>query len=241
MSSAVRHLRVSDDVSLDRVNCVNRSSSGAASAPENAGGSSPKAGQAWSNIGSLRALLGRADRELGREPAAYVAVAVVHADKREEQVGRWSWAGSGDAGSHVAGLGGRLGVGDRGLRVRVHREGGLLVGSVLVRRRTRDAPMVASAPASPSNDRAVELERRLGEALVRLAAAERRIATMSGELAKLANLPATVGYHHARLEELEAVAHRHVDEAGNEWEEPSDEEQAEECDDADDDAFDDDD
>ena len=200
-----------------------------------------KVGQAWSNIGSLRTLLARADRELAREPAAYVAVAVVHADKREEQVGRWSWAGSGDAGSHVAGLGGRLGVGDRGLRVRVHREGGLLVGSVLVRRWTRDAPMVASAPSSPSNDRAYELERRLGEALLRLAAAERSVATMRDELAKLAQLPAIVGHHHERLDELEAVAHRHDDAAGADWEEPSDEDQTEEGDDADDDAFDDDD
>ncbi len=241
MSTPVTHLRVSDDVSPERVNRVNRSSSGAASVPENAGSNWMKVGQAWSNIGSLRALLERADRELGREPAAYVAVAVVHADKREEQVGRWSWAGSGDAGSHVAGLGGRLGVGDRGLRVRVHREGGFLVGSVLVRRRTRDATMVTSAPARPSNDRAVELERHLVEALVRLAAAERRIATMSGELAELAQLRATVGHHHGRLDELEAVAHRHVDDAGKDWEEPSDEEQAEEWDDADDDAFDEDD
>lgn len=242
MSSAVRHPRVSDDVSVDRVNRVNRSNSGAASVHENAGDSLPKAGQAWSNIGSLRALLGRSERELARELGAYVAVAVVHADKREEQVGRWAWAGSREAGAQVAGLGGRLGAGDRGLRVRVHREGGALVGSVLVRRRTRDAPRVTAGSATLSDERCIEVERRLAEALVRLEAAERRIAAMIGDLDELVHLPAAVRHHHERLDGLEAVAHRHFDDAGDDGEEgPSEgDEGEEEGDDADDDEYDDD-
>jgi hypothetical protein len=88
MRRAVTHQRVSVDVSVDRVNRVNRAQHGDRTDGESAVRTGKSTGQVWRNIGSLGTLLARAERELAREPGAYVAVAVVHGDKREEQSGR---------------------------------------------------------------------------------------------------------------------------------------------------------
>ena len=200
---------------MDRVNRVNRQQHGDRPGGEGAGRTSQSAGQVWRNIGSLRTLLARAERELAREPGAYVAVAVVHGDKREEQVGRWGWAGSREAGAQVAGMGARVAPGDRGLRVRVHREGGALVGSALLRRARRDeapAPVAVAAPVLVSHAgaerRLAALEAQLATALARLSEQDREIAIMKAYLSRVENPPVAVGNLHHRLDAVEAVCER---------------------------------
>ena len=215
MRTAVTHQRVSDDVSVDRVNRVNRQQHGDHPGAEGAGRTGQSARQVWRNIGSLRTLLARAERELAREPGAYVAVAVVHGDKREEQVGRWGWAGSREAGARVAGLGNRLVPGDRGLRVRVHREGGALVGSTLLRRSVASG---ASPPAAVDDrvaardaGRLASIEARLAGLLERVAMQDREIASLKGMIEDMGPVNMRLGNLHARLDDLEAVAHRHLE------------------------------
>ena len=180
----------------------------------------------WRNIGSLRTLLARAERELAREPGAYVAVAVVHGDKREEQAGRWGGAGSREAGGQVAGLGARLVPGDRGLRVRVHREGGALVGSTLLRRtvaatEARLAPVDDKAAARDAS-RLAAMEAQLADLLARVAARDREIALLNATIEEMGPVNARMGNLHARLDDLEAVAHRHEDDGQEEGEEDDD-------------------
>lgn len=217
MSTAVRHPRVSDDVSANRVNRVNPAPSTAARPRDERGGTGKSAGQVWSNIEALKALLARADRELAREPGGYVAVAVVGGDKREEQVGRWGWAGSRDAGGRVAILGNGLVAGARGLRVRVHREGGGLVGSALLRKtaavareRERAPPPVSNAPTTTVDpDRLAAVEALLGRVLARSAAQDREITVLKATITEMGPVQECLGNLHARLDDLEAVAHRH--------------------------------
>lgn len=215
MSTPMTHPRVSDDVSADRVNRVNREQHDDWSAPESAGRNRRSGGQVWRNIGSLRTLLARAERELAREPGAYIAVAVVHADKREEQVGRWVWAGGRQAGGQVAAMGGQVGVGDRGLRVRVHREGGRLVGSTLLRR-TAGGTAAGGAPVedgagSRGADRIAMLEARVAGLLERLAMQDWEISALKGTIEEMGPVSVRLGNLHSRLDALEAVAHRHVE------------------------------
>lgn len=214
MSRAVTHQRVSDDVSVDRVNRVNREQHGDRLGGESAGKTGQSGGQVWRNIGALRTLFARAERELAREPGAYVAVAVVHGDKREEQAGRWGWAGSREAGARVAGMGTRLAPGDRGLRVRVHRGGGGLVGSTLLRRTVvaadaRLPPPVEDRAAVRDAGRLAVVEAQVAQLLARVAAQDREIAVLNATIEELWSLNAGLGKLHARLDHLEAVAHRH--------------------------------
>ena len=213
MRTAVTHQRVSDDVSVDRVNRVNREQHDDRADAESAGRTGRNGGQVWRNIGSLRTLLARAERELAREPGAYVAVAVVHGDKREEQVGRWGWAGSREAGAQVAGMGARVAPGDRGLRVRVHREGGALVGSTLLRRtvgasEARGTPVDDKA-AGRDASRLASVEAQLVLLLARVAAQDREIAALNSTIEELGPVNDRMGNFHVRLDDLEAVAHRH--------------------------------
>lgn len=197
------------------MNRVNREQHDDRSAPESAGRNRRSGGQVWRNIGSLRTLLARAERELAREPGAYVAIAVVHADKREEQVGRWAWAGARVAGGQVAGMGGRVGIGDRGLRVRVHREGGRLVGSTLLRR-TAGGTAAGGAPVEDGAgargaDRIARLEAQVAGLLERVAMQDREVATLKATIEEMGPVNVCLGNLHCRLDDLEAVAHRHVE------------------------------
>ena len=225
MRTAVTHQRVSDDVSVDGVNRVNRAQHGDRPGGESAGRTGQSAGQVWRNIGALRTLLARAGRELAREPGGYVAVAVVHGDKREEQAGRWGWVGSRAAGAEVAGLGSRVGAGDRGLRVRVHWEGGGLVGSTLLRRTViagdaRLAPVDDKA-ATRDAGRLAAMEAQLADLLARVATQNREIALLNATIEEMGPVNARMGNFHVRLDDLEAVAHRHPeDEDGNGDENP---------------------
>lgn len=233
MSAAVTHQRVSDDVSANRVNRVNPAQGVSARSREDHGGTVKIARQVWSNIEALKALLARADRELAREPGGYVAVAVVGADKREEQVGRWAWAGSRDAGGRVAVVGNGLVAGARGLRVRVHREGGGLVGSALLRRATAvpDPERVPSAASDSSvsamvTDRLAVVEALLARAVARLEGQDRELTALKGTIGAMGPVRESMGNLHARLDDLEAVAHRHGD---PEDREDQDEEEDEVC------------
>ncbi len=224
MRTTATHQRVSDDVSVDRVNRVNREQHGDRAASESAGRTVQSGGQVWRNIGSLRTLLARADRELAREPGAYVAVAVVHGDKREEQAGRWGWAGSREAGAQVAGMGSRVEARDRGLRVRVHREGGALVGSTLLRR-TVTAPVaqppVDDTAAARDANRLAVVEAQLAQLLARVAAQDREIAALNAMIDEMGPVNMRMTNFHVRLDDLEAAAHRHPEDedAGGEDEE----------------------
>ena len=213
MRTAVTHQRVSDDVSVDRVNRVNRGHQTDRARGDSAGSTGQSAGQVWRNIGALRTLLARAERELAREPGAYVAVALVHVDKREEQAGRWAWAGSREAGAQVAGMGSRLVPGDRGLRVRVHREGGVLVGSTLLRRTSAPSEARLSAVDDKAAGQAAtwlaSVEAHLVRLLERAATQDREIASLKATIEEMGPVNARLSNFHGRLDDLEAVAHRH--------------------------------
>lgn len=223
MRTAVTHQRVSDDVSVDRVNRVNRKQHDDRAGSESAGRTGRHGGQVWLNIGSLRTLLARAERELAREPGAYVAVAVVHGDKREEQVGRWGWAGSRQAGGQVAGVGCRVGAGDRGLRVRVHREGGALLGSTLLRRTIAASearlPSVDDTAVARDANRIAAVEAQLAALLERVAAQDREITVLKATIEEMGSVNIRMSNLHARLDDLEAVAHRHVEDEDEDEEE----------------------
>ncbi len=214
MRTAVTHQRVSEDVSVDRVNRENREQHGDRARGESAGRTGQSAGQVWRNIGSLRTLLARAERELVREPGAYVAVAVVHGDKREEQAGRWGWAGTADTGGKVADIGNRL-VGDaRGLRVRAHHDGGRLLGSVLLRRARHDvAPEVVAVTVTDAmaERRLAALEAKLTQALGQIQEQDREIRSLRGEVARVEHCPNALGNMHRRLDAVEAVCERMED------------------------------
>lgn len=223
------------------MNRVNRAQSGSTRARQDVGRTGNNAGQVWSNVGALKALLARADRELAREPGGYVAVAVVGGDKREEQVGRWRWAGSRDAGGRVAILGNGLVAGARGLRVRVHREGGGLVGSTLLRRTVTisEAPLppVVDDPAAVRDAaRLADVEAQLARLLVRAAQQDRKIASLKATIEEMGRVNVRLGNLHVRLDDLEAVAHRHPedeDEVGDDDDEGDDDEDDESDDDED--------
>jgi hypothetical protein len=236
MSASVTHQRVSDVVSVNGVNRVNRAQGGGARAGEDRGGNCKGARQVWSNVEALKALLARADRELAREPGGYVAVAVVGEDKREEQVGRSGWAGSRDAGGRIAILGNGLVASARGLRVRVHREGGGLVGSALLRRTAaaREAEPALAArgidrpAASQEPHRLAALEAQLAKVVARAASQEREMTAMKEMIMGMGPVRESMQNFHARLDELEAVAlGPDADDEGDEevdWDEQQDEE-----------------
>jgi hypothetical protein len=168
-------------------------------------------------MGALRSLLERAERELTREPDAYVAVAVVGSDRREVQVGRWRWSGVAGALQGIGPLGPKVGAEDRGLRVRVHHGGGGLVGSVLLRR-LPTAPPKGGRPARPAAepgvpteveaDRFSGVEARLAMALAAVAAQGRELAALRAELAGLRTKAEVLEHHEDRLAEVEAVVER---------------------------------
>jgi hypothetical protein len=194
--------------------------------------------QVWSNLGALKALLGRADRELAREPGGYVAVAVVQRDKQEEQVGRWEWAGSQDAARRVGQHGGGLPGDARGLRVRVHREGGGAVGSALLRRtaaasRAADPPAPANAAggyerAAEGTERLAAIEKQLAWVLVRSAAQDQEISVLKATIAAMGPVAQQINNFHKRLDALEEAAHRHPEDVENEQGTDTDEDDSEE-------------
>lgn len=201
------------------MNLVNREHAPERHSRENSGATAQNGSGGWANVRAAQALFARAERELRRKPGVYVAVAVVRADKGEEQVERWSWAGPGDAGGRVAGAGKRV-VGDaRGLRVRVHRNGGGLFGSVLLRRTraTGTTPVpravepIPFVPASRAEaaepDKFAAMEVALNLLLVRISAQDREIALLKAEVADLPRLRAAADRFHRRLDDLEAVSH----------------------------------
>jgi hypothetical protein len=196
---------------VDGVNRVNGAQNAVRPGTESTGRTGQSAGQVWRNIGALRTLFARAERELAREPGAYVAVAVVHGDKREEQAGRWGWAGSREAGAQVAGLGGRLVPGDRGLRVRVHREGAALVGSTLLRTSVVPATPLPTLEreATGAAARIANIEAHLARLVAHAEAQDREIASLKATIAEMGPVDLRLSNLHARLDDLEAVAHRH--------------------------------
>lgn len=215
MSGAATHSRVSDDVSTDRVNRVNRPLGSVSIDADDRASTGPNGDLVWRNVAALKVLLGRAERELTREPGDYVAVAVVAADKHEKQVGRWNWSGSADSGVRVADLGRRLAAGARGLRVRVHHDGGGLVGSVLLRRARRHAALapkvvvVADAGAARTLE---ALEAKLAAALARIEQQDTEIVAMREDLSRVEHVPAAMVNMHHRLHAVEAICER-VEEA----------------------------
>ena len=215
------HQHVSDDVSANGVNRVNRARGGVARPSDDIVHTSKVGTHVWSNLGALKALLSRAERELSREPGGYVAVAVVGRDKREEQVGRWEWVGSQDAAGRVGQHGGGLANDARGLRVRVHREGGDAVGSALLRRaaaavREREQPEPAPAsyrPPAVESERFAMMEAQLAWVLTRSAAQDQEIALLKATIAAMGPVAQQIGNFHKRLDALEAAAHRHPEDA----------------------------
>jgi uncharacterized coiled-coil protein SlyX len=200
---------------VNGVNRVKRAPRAGHVTSENRGTTGEDAPLVWTNVAALKALMGRAERELAREPGAYVAVAVVAADRREEQVARWTRAGTADAGARVADLGKRLGTGARGLRVRVHHGDGGLIGSVLLRRARRDGasvPSVVVVGDERAERRLAALEAQLAAALERIAEQDREIAGLRDEVERVEHLPTAVTNMHHRLDAVEAVCER-VDEA----------------------------
>lgn len=165
-------------------------------------------------MGALQSLLERAERDLGREPEAYVAVAVVGRDRSEVQVGRCPWSGA--AASNLVGrLGAKVSADARGLRVRVHREGGGLFGSVLLRRPPagsgelgRGAPVLHERGAAGGSDRIATLEAQLARGLSALAAQERELVALRLAVAVLAGVGERVHAQEERLVEVEAVVER---------------------------------
>lgn len=114
-------------------------------------------------------------------------------------------------------MGNGLVAGARGLRVRVHREGGGLVGSALLRRTEtsprepdRALPPVSNPlAATVETGRLAAMEALLAKVLARSAAQDREITALRGTIAEMGPVREGMGNLHARLDELEAVAHRH--------------------------------
>jgi hypothetical protein len=163
----------------------------------------------------LHSLLERAERDLGREPEAYVAVAVVGRDRREVQVGRCPWSGATAASNLVGRLGAKVATSARGLRVRVHRDGGGLFGSVLMRRppagsgeEGRGAPVPHGQGAAGGPDRLATLEAQLARALSALAAQERELGALRSAVAGLTGVGERFDLYEERLVEVEAVVER---------------------------------
>ena len=103
----------------------------------------------------------------------------------------------------------------RGLRVRVHCEGGGLFGSVLLRRPPagsgevgRGAPVPHGQGAAGGPDRLATLEAQLARALSAMAAQERELVALRSAVAGLAGVGERVHAQEERLVEVEAVVER---------------------------------
>ena len=103
--------------------------------------------------------------------------------------GRWGWAGSRAAGAQLAGLGARLAPGDRGLGVRVHREGGALFGSTLLSRtvavEARLQPVVDERAAARAANRLAVVEAQLARLLERVAMQDREIEPLTATIEEM--------------------------------------------------------
>ena len=152
-----------------------------------------------------RTLFARVARERGREPGLYVAVAVVDADRREEQFHRWDWRSEADALRAVGEACGRLEPGSRGLRVRVHRARGDLVGSALLR---REVVVERRSSPRPSQSSQIDLE-RTKPGTDDTAATMR--AALDAQQHEIASLRRALAAQERRLAEVASVAER-VDE-----------------------------
>ena len=160
-----------------------------------------------------RTLFARVARERGREPGLYVAVAVVDADRREEQFHRWDWRSEADALRAVGEACGRLDARARGVRMRVHRAGGDLVGSALLRREVVVERRSSPRPAQASQTALERAEPQIGAAMATMRASlaaqqreiddlRRALATRERRLAEVASVAERVNEVEARLAAL---------------------------------------
>ena len=150
----------------------------------------------------VRTLFARVARERGREPGLYVAVAVVDADRREEQFHRWDWRSEADALRAVGEACGRLDARARGVRVRVHRVGGDLVGSALLRREVVVERRSSPRPAQASQTALERAEPQIGAAMATMRA------SLAAQQREIDDLRRALSAHERRLVEVAAVAER---------------------------------
>jgi hypothetical protein len=187
------------------VNGVNRREKRYARHNEERDADGTHAASGGTDLTRARTLFARVARERGREPGLYVAIAVVHADRREEQFQRWDWRGEADALRAVGEACGRLEPVSRGLRVRVHRAGGDLVGSALLR---REALVERRSSPRPSQSSQADLERTQPGTD---ATAATMCAALDAQQHEIASLRRALAAQERRLAEVAAVAER-VDE-----------------------------
>ena len=187
------------------VNGVNRREKRHARRDEDGDADSTCAARGSIDLTRARTLLARVAREHGREPGLYVAVAVVQADRREEQLQRWDWRGEADAMRAVGEACGQLDSLARGLRVRVHRAGGDLVGSALLRRE-----VVVERRLSPGLSQTSQTPPERGEPHTGTAVATMR-ASLEAQQREIDTLRRALATQERRLVQVAAVAER-VDE-----------------------------
>lgn len=187
------------------VNGVNRREKRQARPNEERDEASTPAASGGIDLTRARTLLARVERERGREPGLYVAVAVVQADRREEQLHRWDWRGEADALRAVGETCGRLEPGSRGLRVRVHRAGGDLVGSAQLRREFVAAPRSSPGLSQTSQTPPERAEPHTGAAMATMRA------SLDSQQREIDALRRALATQERRIVEVSAVAER-VDE-----------------------------
>lgn len=157
-------------VASEGVNSVNRRENQHARHDEERDADRTHAAGGGIDLTRARTLFARVARERGREPGLYVAVAVVDADRREEQFHRWDWRSEADALRAVGEACGRLDARARGARVQVHRAGGNLVGSALPRREVVVERRSSPRPAQASQTALERAEPQIGAAMATMRA-----------------------------------------------------------------------
>jgi hypothetical protein len=184
------------------VNGVNRRENPQARHDEEHDADGTHAASGGINLTRARTLFARVARERGREPGLYVAVAVVDADRREEQFHRWDWRSEADALRSVGEACGRLDARARGVRVRVHRAGGDLVGSALLRREVVVERRSSPRPAQASQTALERAEPQIGAAMATMRA------SLAAQQREIDDLRRALSAHERRLVEVAAVAER---------------------------------
>ncbi len=192
-------------VASEGVNGVNRREKRNARTNEERDADGTHATSGGIDLTRARTLFARVARERGREPGLYVAIAVVHADRREEQLQRWDWRGEADALRAVGAACGRLEPVSRGLRVRVHRAGGDLVGSALLRREVVVERRSSPRPAQASQTALERAEPQIGAAMATMRA------SLAAQQREIDDFRRALSAQERRLVEVAAVAER-VDE-----------------------------
>lgn len=177
---------------------------------ERVGGNATGVAARWFDGPALRKLLQRAAPDLSGESGGYVTVAVVGHQRREEQLERWAWSDRDEALNHVLRIGATLLATASGLRVRVHRMGGLLVGSVLLRRpeaKTSSTGLRLRPTEFTQVDdaRLSAAEAGLVVAMTRIAELERALAVVRGVAADVRRIEGAVEGHEERIGAVEAL------------------------------------